>query len=103
MEIDCELSRRAIPAPITSRTRPPQKEKRAAIVIGVLVAIVFVAAIIRGINPFAVLLGCALLTVAICWIVFPVIVLSKFNELLEIERKILRQMENQQREQQAKQ
>jgi hypothetical protein len=65
--------------------------KRAVITIGVLVGLVFVVAIAKGINPFVVIVGCLALTVIIAWIVFPVIVLSKFNELLEVERKQLDQ------------
>jgi hypothetical protein len=31
----------------------------------------------------------AIAAVAICWVVFPLIVVSKFNELLKVDREIL--------------
>jgi len=60
-------------------------------VIGSLIAVVFIVAIAKGTNLFAVIVGCLALTLAIAWVVFPVIVLSKFNVLLEVERKSLDQ------------
>jgi len=57
-------------------------------VIGSLIAVVFIVAIAKGINLFVVIVGCLALTLAIAWVVFPVIVLSKFNELLEVSGKV---------------
>ena len=36
------------------------------------------------------LIGLLVLALAILWIIFPVVVLSKFNELLKIEREAMR-------------
>jgi hypothetical protein len=78
------------PPPITPAPNDKKQCHRTIIVIGSLIAVVFIAAIGKGINLFAVIVGCLALT-PIAWVVFPVIVLSKFNELLEVERKSLDQ------------
>ena len=36
------------------------------------------------------LVGLLILALAILWVIFPVVVLSKFNELLKIEREAMR-------------
>ena len=36
------------------------------------------------------LIGLLILALAILWIIFPVVVLSKFNELLKIEREAMK-------------
>ena len=41
-------------------------------------------------GAIAILLGLLVLALAILWVIFPVVVLSKFNELLKIEREAMR-------------
>jgi len=41
-------------------------------------------------GVIGVLVGLLVLALAILWIIFPVVVLSKFNELLKIEREAMR-------------
>jgi len=41
-------------------------------------------------GAIAILLGLLILALAILWVIFPVVVLSKFNELLKIEREAMR-------------
>jgi len=51
----------------------------------------------NGFGIFGGLIGLGLLALAIMWLVLPVIVLSKFNELLKIQREMLklhREMQN---------
>jgi len=51
------------------------------------VVIVFAGVVIltaQGENPATVLIGIAVLAIAVCWIAFPLIVISKFNELLKV-------------------
>jgi hypothetical protein len=43
-------------------------------------------------GVFGLILGLLFLTLIICWCIFPVIVLSKFNELLKIERETAREV-----------
>jgi hypothetical protein len=43
----------------------------------------------NGANPMMLVVALAIASVAICWIVFPLIVVSKFNELLKVDREIL--------------
>ena len=76
------------PPPITPAANDKKQSHRTIIVIGSLIAVVFIVAIAKGINPFTVVVGCLALTVAIAWVVFPVIVLSKFNVLLEWSGKV---------------
>ena len=41
-------------------------------------------------GAFGVFIGLLILSLAICWLIFPVVVLSKFNELLKIEREAMK-------------
>ena len=41
-------------------------------------------------GAIAILLGLLILALAILWVIFPVVVLSKFNELLKIEREAMK-------------
>ena len=41
-------------------------------------------------GAIAILLGLLILALAILWVIFPVVVLSKCNELLKIEREAMR-------------
>jgi hypothetical protein len=41
-------------------------------------------------GAIATLLGLLILALAILWVIFPIVVLSKFNELLKIEREAMR-------------
>jgi hypothetical protein len=45
-----------------------------------------------AIGFFGVIVALALMALAIAWLVFPVIMLSKFNELLKIEHDVLAQL-----------
>ncbi len=66
--------------------------KQAKITISVLVMVLVVVAVApRGGNPLAIIAGLLVLALAVCWIIFPVIVISKFNELLDVQRKSLDQ------------
>ena len=53
------------PPPITPAANDKKQSHRTIIVIGSLIAVVFIVAIAKGINPFTVVVGCLALTVAI--------------------------------------
>src|SRR4030095_3086826 len=55
----------------------------------IVVLLVIGAAAATGKDAGIVLAGCLILAVAVCWVVFPLIVLSKFNDLLKVNREIM--------------
>src|SRR5436309_191488 len=65
-----------------------QKTMKAVILV-VLVVVGVIIASYQGANPVSLVIGLLILALAVCWIVFPLIVISKFNELLKLQREIL--------------
>ncbi|SRR6266403_1384776 len=68
------------------------------IIFGAVAGLILIAQVDTQTHIFSGLLGLALglilLAVVVCWIAFPIIVLSKFNELLKIQAEIGTQMIN---------
>jgi len=90
-------------SPMPPRIRAGMNDKGAArswrilwIVLGGMLALALVANLGGGNMPtggvLGLVVGLLLLSLAIMWIAFPIIVLSKFNELLKIQAEILSEL-----------
>ena len=60
----------------------------------VIIPVVLVTAVIaittaQGANSVSMVITLAAVAIAVCWIAFPLIVISKFNELLKVDREIM--------------
>jgi hypothetical protein len=60
----------------------------------VIIPVVLVTAVIaittaQGANSVSMVIALAAVAIAVCWIAFPLIVISKFNELLKVDREIM--------------
>jgi hypothetical protein len=95
--LDCESHQRFLDAlGLTIRRNPnitrtlPMKVNPWRIIIPVVLVIAGAAILTaQGENPVMMIIAIAILALAICWIAFPLIVISKFNELLKVDREIL--------------
>ena len=95
------FGKRVIPPPLPAGTgkRSNKAWKITALVVGGFAALVVLSTIeertrlFSGVfnSLFALALGLIVLAIVVCWVAFPIIVLSKFNELLDVERKSLDQ------------
>jgi hypothetical protein len=64
-----------------------QKQMKVVILIVLLVVGIIIASY-RGANPVNLVIALLIVALAVCWIAFPLIVISKFNELLNVQREI---------------
>jgi hypothetical protein len=95
------FGKRVMPPPLPAGTgkRSNKAWKITALVVGGFAALVVLSTIeertrvFSGVfnSLFALALGLIALAIVVCWVAFPIIVLSKFNELLDMERKSLDQ------------